>query len=48
MSKDEKKEIEPIFGEKCFQCIQYESNETFCYKYLIQFKNICEYPDILA
>ena len=29
--KKKKKEIEPIFIESCFQCIQVESIQTFCH-----------------
>ena len=29
MSEDEKKEIEPIFTEWCFKCIQFEGINTF-------------------
>ena len=29
--KKKKKEIEPIFIESCFQCIQFESIQTFCH-----------------
>ena len=47
MSKDEKKEMEPTFTEQCFKCMQFGSIETFCYKDLILFKNLCKYLVIL-